>query len=93
MIKNPVMFVGGGFFITLPLAIVPGLFGETDGGLRAYNPVAAVILLVTVPLPTLPSLWRRAGKALQAASLKKTAEGLPARRLTKTARSASPPAS
>ena len=38
MIKNPVMFVvETGFFITLLLTIMPGLFGEGDTGLRTYN--------------------------------------------------------
>ena len=38
MINNPVMFVVEvGFFITLLLTIVPGLFGETDSSLRTYN--------------------------------------------------------
>ena len=78
MIKNPVMFVVEiGFFITLLLAIVPGLFGETDGGLRAYNLVAAVILLVTVLFANFAeSVAEGRGKA-QAASLKKDAEGHP----------------
>ncbi len=72
MIKNPVMFVVEiGFFITLLLAIVPGLFGETDGGLRAYNLVVAVILLVTVLFANFAeSVAEGRGKA-QAASLKK----------------------
>ena len=49
MIKNPVMFVVEvGFFITLLLTIVPGLFGETDSSLRTYNLIVSVILLVTV---------------------------------------------
>mgnify|MGYP000736094691 CR=1 FL=1 len=47
MIKNPVMFVVEvGFFITLLLTIVPGLFGETDSSLRTYNLIVSVILLV-----------------------------------------------
>ena len=82
MIKNPVMFVVEiGFFITLLLAIVPGLFGETDGGLRAYNLVAAVILLVTVLFANFAeSVAEGRGKA-QAASLKKTQKDTRARRL------------
>ena len=82
MIKNPVMFVVEiGFFITLLLAIVPGLFGETDGGLRAYNLVVAVILLVTVLFANFAeSVAEGRGKA-QAASLKKTQKDTRARRL------------
>ena len=49
MIKNPVMFVVEvGFVITLILAIFPGLFGEADSGLRTYNLVVSIILLITV---------------------------------------------
>src|SRR5699024_12614654 len=49
MIKNPVMFVvETGFLITLLLTIVPGLFGEGDTGLRTYNLIVSIILLVTV---------------------------------------------
>ena len=49
MIKNPVMFVVEiGFIITLLLTILPGLFGENDTGLRAYNLIVSIILLVTV---------------------------------------------
>ena len=70
-----------GFFITLLLAIVPGLFGETDGGLRAYNLVVAVILLVTVLFANFAeSVAEGRGKA-QAASLKKTQKDTRARRL------------
>ena len=46
MIKNPVMFVvETGFFITLLLTIMPGLFGEGDTGLRTYNLIVSIILL------------------------------------------------
>ena len=49
MIKNPVMFVvETGFFITLLLTIMPGLFGEGDTGLRTYNLIVSIILLITV---------------------------------------------
>lgn len=62
MIKNPVMFVVEiGFLITLLLTIVPGLFGEGDTGLRTYNLIVSIILLVTVRLLTLRSLWQRGG--------------------------------
>lgn len=73
MIKNPVMFVVEvGFFITLLLTIVPGLFGETDSSLRTYNLIVSVILLVTVLFANFAeSVAEGRGKA-QAASLKKT---------------------
>lgn len=73
MIKNPVMFVVEiGFFITLLLTIAPGLFGEGDTGLRIYNLMVSIILLVTVLFANFAeSVAEGRGKA-QAASLKKT---------------------
>ena len=73
MIKNPVMFVVEiGFVITLLLTIVPGLFGEGDTGLRTYNLIVSIILLVTVLFANFAeSVAEGRGKA-QAASLKKT---------------------
>ena len=73
MLKNPVMFVVEiGFLITLLLTIVPGLFGEGDTGLRTYNLIVSVILLVTVLFANFAeSVAEGRGKA-QAASLKKT---------------------
>ena len=73
MIKNPVMFVVEiGFFITLLLTIVPGLFGQGDTGLRTYNLIVSVTLLVTVLFANFAeSVAEGRGKA-QAASLKKT---------------------
>ena len=73
MIKNPVMFVVEiGFLITLLLTIVPGLFGESDTGLRTYNLIVSIILLVTVLFANFAeSVAEGRGKA-QAASLKKT---------------------
>ena len=73
MIRNPVMFVvETGFLITLLLTIVPGLFGESDTGLRTYNLIVSVILLVTVLFANFAeSVAEGRGKA-QAASLKKT---------------------
>lgn len=73
MIKNPVMFVVEiGFFITLLLTIMPGLFGESDTGLRTYNLMVSIILLVTVLFANFAeSVAEGRGKA-QAASLKKT---------------------
>ena len=73
MSKNPVMFVVEiGFFITLLLTIAPGLFGEDDTGLRSYNLIVSLILLVTVLFANFAeSVAEGRGKA-QAASLKKT---------------------
>ena len=73
MIKNPVMFVVEiGFFIALLLTIVPGLFGEGDTGLRTYNLIVSIVLLVTVLFANFAeSVAEGRGKA-QAASLKKT---------------------
>lgn len=82
MIKNPVMFVVEiGFFITLLLTIVPGLFGEGDTGLRTYNLMVSIILLVTVLFANFAeSVAEGRGKA-QAASLKKTQKDTEARLL------------
>lgn len=73
MFKNPVMFVVEiGFIITLTLTIVPGLFGESDTGLRTYNLIVSIILLATVLFANFAeSVAEGRGKA-QAASLKKT---------------------
>ena len=73
MLKNPVMFVvETGFLITLLLTIVPGLFGQGDTGLRTYNLIVSIILLVTVLFANFAeSVAEGRGKA-QAASLKKT---------------------
>ena len=61
-----------GFLITLLLTIVPGLFGEGDTGLRIYNLIVSIILLVTVLFANFAeSVAEGRGKA-QAASLKKT---------------------
>ncbi len=82
MIKNPVMFVVEiGFLITLLLTIVPGLFGEGDTGLRTYNLIVSLILLVTVLFANFAeSVAEGRGKA-QAASLKKTQKDTEARLL------------
>ncbi len=82
MIKNPVMFVVEiGFVITLLLTIAPGMFGETDSGLRTYNMIVSIILLVTVLFANFAeSVAEGRGKA-QAASLKKTQKDTEAHRL------------
>ncbi len=74
MMKNPVMFVVEiGFFITLLLSIVPGLFGDADGSLPAdLQPHRVRHPLVTVLFANFAeSVAEGRGKA-QAASLKKT---------------------
>ena len=50
MMKNPVMFVVEiGFFITLLLSFVPGLFGDANAEqLRIYDIIVCAILFVTV---------------------------------------------
>ena len=82
MIKNPVMFVVEiGFVITMLLTIAPGMFGETDSGLRTYNMIVSIILLVTVLFANFAeSVAEGRGKA-QAASLKKTQKETKARLL------------
>ena len=73
MMRNPVMFVvEAGFFISLILTFVPGLFGDTGANLRLYNGIVAVILFVTVLFANFAeSVAEGRGKA-QAATLKKT---------------------
>lgn len=82
MMKNPVMFVvETGFFITLLLTFVPTLFGAEDAGLRAYDLIVCVTLLVTVLFANFAeSVAEGRGKA-QAASLKKTQKDTRARLL------------
>ena len=84
MIKNPVMFVVEvGFVITLLLSIFPGLFGDTDLGLRTYNLVVSIILLITVLFANFAeSVAEGRGKA-QAASLKRTQKDTEAHLLDK----------
>ena len=73
MSKNPVMFVVEiGFLITLLLTIVPGLFGEGDTGLRTYNLIVSIILLVTVLFANFAECVAEGRGKAQAASLKKT---------------------
>ena len=73
MMRNPVMFVVEiGFFITLVLSFVPGLFGDTGSNVRLYNIVVAVILLITVLFANFAeSVAEGRGKA-QAATQKDT---------------------
>ncbi len=84
MMKNPVMFVVEiGFFITLVLSFVPGLFGDTGDKVRQYNIIVCVILFVTVLFANFAeSVAEGRGKA-QAASLKKTQKDTQARLLQK----------
>lgn len=84
MMKNPVMFVVEiGFFITLVLTFVPGVFGDVGEGstLQIYNAVVCIILLITVLFANFAeSVAEGRGKA-QAASLKKTQKDTQARLL------------
>ena len=84
MMKNPVMFVVEiGFFITLVLNFVPGVFGDVGEGstLQIYNAVVCIILLITVLFANFAeSVAEGRGKA-QAASLKKTQKDTQARLL------------
>ena len=84
MMKNPVMFVVEvGFFITLFLTFLPGLFGDSGANLRLYNGIVAVILFITVLFANFAeSVAEGRGKA-QAASLKKTQKETQAHLLTK----------
>ena len=83
MMKNPVMFVVEiGFFITLALAVFPGLFGDTGANLRTYNAIVAGVLFITVLFANFAeSVAEGRGKA-QAATLKKTQKDTKARLLS-----------
>ena len=83
MMKNPVMFVVEiGFFITLALAVFPGLFGDTCANLRTYNAIVAGVLFITVLFANFAeSVAEGRGKA-QAATLKKTQKDTKARLLS-----------
>ena len=82
MIKNPVMFVVEiGFFITLLLCFVPGLFGTAglNENARIYNIIITVVLFITVLFANFAeSVAEGRGKA-QAASLKKSQKDTQAR--------------
>ncbi len=86
MIKNPVMFVVEiGFFITLLLAIVPSLFGETDlrqaliGAVKKLNPrymiknpvmfVVEIGFFITLLLAIVPSLFGETDGSLRTYNL------------------------
>ena len=74
MMKNPVMFVVEiGFFITLLLSFVPGLFGDANAGqLRIYDIIVCAILFVTVLFANFAEAVAEGRGKAQAASLKKT---------------------
>lgn len=82
MMKNPVMFVVEmGFFITILLTIVPGIFGGDSN--RIYNGLVALILFITVLFANFAeSVAEGRGKA-QADSLKKTKKDTKAHLLMK----------
>ena len=74
MMKNPVMFVVEiGFFITLILSFLPGLFGDENAEtLRLYDIIVCVILFVTVLFANFAEAVAEGRGKAQAASLKKT---------------------
>ena len=74
MMKNPVMFVVEiGFFITLLLSFVPGLFGDANAEqLRIYDIIVCAILFVTVLFANFAEAVAEGRGKAQAASLKKT---------------------
>ena len=77
MMKNPVMFVVEiGFFITLLLSFVPGLFGDANAEqLRIYDIIVCAILFVTVLFANFAEAVAEGRGKAQAASLKKTQKG------------------
>ena len=74
MMKNPVMFVVEiGFFITLLLSFVPGLFGDANAEqLRISDIIVCAILVVTVLFANFAEAVAEGRGKAQAASLKKT---------------------
>ena len=74
MMKNPVMFVVEiGFFITLLLSFVPGLFGDANAEqLRIYDIIVCAILFVTVLFANFAEAVAEGRGKAHAASLKKT---------------------
>ena len=74
MMKNPVMFVVEiGFFITLLLSFLPGLFGDANAEqLRIYDIIVCAILFVTVLFANFAEAVAEGRGKAQAASLKKT---------------------
>ena len=74
MMKNPVMFVVEiGFFITLLLSFVPGLFGDANAEqLRIYDIIVCAILFITVLFANFAEAVAEGRGKAQAASLKKT---------------------
>ena len=74
MMKTPVMLVVEiGFFITLLLSFVPGLFGDANAEqLRIYDIIVCAILFVTVLFANFAEAVAEGRGKAQAASLKKT---------------------
>ncbi len=84
MMKNPVMFVVEvGFFITLLLTVFPDLFGKADEGMRVYNLIVSLILLITVLFANFAEAVAEGRGKAQAASLKKTQKDTEAHLLNK----------
>lgn len=74
MVKNPVMFVVEvGFVVTLLLSIDPLLFGgHAQPGIRAFNMIVCVILLITVLFGNFAEAIAEGRGKAQAESLRKT---------------------
>ena len=73
MMRNPVMFVVElGFAVTLVLSVFPGLFGDTMPGVRLFNSLICIILLVTVLFANFAEAVAEGRGKAQAASLKKS---------------------
>ncbi len=74
MVKNPVMFVVEvGFVVTLLLSIDPLLFGgHAQPGIRAFNIVVCVVLLITVLFGNFAEAIAEGRGKAQAESLRKT---------------------
>ena len=97
MMKNPVMFVVEiGFFITLLLSFVPGLFGDANAEqLRIYDIIVCAILFVTVLFANFAEAVAEGRGKAQAASSEKDPEGYPGTPAPRGwhSRPSSPPAS
>ena len=82
MVKNPVMFVVYiGFIITLVLTVFPNIFGSSDGNIRAYNLIVAIILFITVLFANFAEAVAEGRGKAQAATLKKTQKDTEANRI------------
>lgn len=82
MMKNPVMFVVEvGLLLTLLLTVWPDLFGGQAEGLRLYNGIVSLILLLTVLFANFAEAVAEGRGKAQAASLRLAQKDTQARRL------------